>query len=76
MWKIQLTIANHFISSKDVDEERVMHSKSDNTKFMTRDDTNDLVDELFKLLLLRYQFGLKTSLRENNFIFYSVEVLY
>ena len=30
MWKIQLTIANNFISSKDVDEKRVMHSKSDN----------------------------------------------
>ena len=26
-WKIQLTIPFNFISSKDVDEERVMHSK-------------------------------------------------
>ena len=29
-WKIQLTIIISFISPKDVDEERVMHSKSDN----------------------------------------------
>ena len=29
-WKIQLTIANNFISSLDNDEECVMHSKSDN----------------------------------------------
>ena len=29
MWKIQITIANSFISSKDNDEERVMHLKSD-----------------------------------------------
>ena len=29
-WKIQLIIANNFISSLDNDEERVMHSKSDN----------------------------------------------
>ena len=30
-WKIQLTIAINFISSiDDIDEERVMHSKSDN----------------------------------------------
>ena len=29
-WKIQLTIANNFISSIDNDEEYVMHSKSDN----------------------------------------------
>ena len=75
-WKIQLTIATNFISSEDVDEERVMHSKSDNAKFMTNDDTNDLVDELFKLLLSRYQFGLETSIRGSNFIFYSVQVLY
>ena len=32
--KIQLTIAINFISSKDVDEERVMHSKSNNIEFM------------------------------------------
>ena len=31
MWKIQLTIANNFIFSIDNDEERIMHSKSDNT---------------------------------------------
>ena len=30
MWKTQLTIAINFISSKDTDKERVMHSKSDN----------------------------------------------
>ena len=28
-WKIQLTIAINFNSSKDTDEERAMHSKSD-----------------------------------------------
>ena len=28
-WKIQLAIANNFISSKDNDEEQLMHSKSD-----------------------------------------------
>ena len=29
-WKIQLTITNSFISSTDNDEERPMHSNSDN----------------------------------------------
>ena len=29
-WKIQLTIATNFISSKDAEEDRVMHSNSDN----------------------------------------------
>ena len=31
-WKIQLTIAINFISSKDNDEEHVMNSKSDRVK--------------------------------------------
>ena len=34
MWKTQITIANSFISSKDNDEERVMHSKSDKIEIM------------------------------------------
>ena len=33
-WKIQLAIANNFISSIDIDEERVMHSKSYNIEVM------------------------------------------
>ena len=37
MWKIQLTIANNFVSSIDDDEERVMHWKSDNLKIMISD---------------------------------------
>ena len=35
--KIQLTIANNFISSIDNDEERVIHSKSDNIEIMIDD---------------------------------------
>ena len=37
-----------------------MHSKNDNTKFTTYDNANDIVDELLKLLLPRYQIGLET----------------
>ena len=35
--KSQLTIAINFISSKDTDEERVMHSKSDNIEIIIHD---------------------------------------
>ena len=35
-WKIQLTIANNFISSIANDEEHVMHSKNDNTEIMMK----------------------------------------
>ena len=52
-WKIQLTIAINFISSKDVDEESVMHSKSDNKEFMPYDNANEVVNELFESLLSR-----------------------
>ena len=53
-WNVQLTVAINFISSKDVDEERVIHSNSDNTEFMTYDNENDVVDELFESLSSRY----------------------
>ena len=53
-WEIQLTIAINFISSKDVDEERVMNTKSDNKEFMTYDNAIDGVVELFETLLSRY----------------------
>ena len=62
-WKVQLTIAINFISSKDVDEEQVMHSKKDNIEFTTYDNANDIVDKLSESLFSRYQIGLETSMR-------------
>ena len=50
IWEVQLTIAINFIFSKDADEELVMHSKSNNTEFMTYDIADDIVDELFESL--------------------------
>ena len=75
-WKIQLTIANNFISSKDVDEERVMYSKSDNIKFMLYDNANDVVNEIFGSLISRYQIVLEISMRGSDFIFDSVQLMY
>ena len=43
-WKIQLTIAIYFISSKDNDEECVMHSNSD---IMINDTVDEAIKELF-----------------------------
>ena len=75
-WKIQLTIAVKFISSKNIDEERIMHSKSNNIKFMPYDNENEVVNELFESLLSRYQIGLETPIRVSNFIFDSVQLLH
>ena len=43
-WKIQLPIAINFISSKDTEEERVMHLNSDNIKFTSYIEVNEVVN--------------------------------
>ena len=50
-WKIQLTIATNFISSKDTEEEGVMYAINDNIKFTSYNDANDVVNKLFESLL-------------------------
>ena len=35
-WKIQSTMALNFISSKDSDETRIIHTKNDNIEIMTK----------------------------------------
>ena len=42
-WKIQLTIAINFMSSKDVDEQCVIHSKSENIEVMPYDDAYEVL---------------------------------
>ena len=55
-WKIYLTIAINFISSKeDSDETRIMHAKSDNIEIMMGNETDEIIEELFKSLLQRYK---------------------
>ena len=71
-WKSQITIAINFISSKDTEEERVMHSNSDNIKFTSYNDANEVVHELFESLCSRYQDNLETSMRGSDFFFDSV----
>ena len=73
-WKIQLSIAINFVSSNDVDEERVMHSESNNIEFMFCDNANEVVYELFESLLSRHQISLETSMRGRNFIFNLIQL--
>ena len=59
-WKIQLTAEINFTSLKpDSNEKRIMHTKSDNTEIMIGDDANDIIKELFKSFLQRYQESLQ-----------------
>ena len=73
---IQLAIGINFISSKDAEEEYVMHSRSDNIKCTSYNDSNEVVDELFESLRSRYQRNLETSMRGSNIISDSVQLMY
>ena len=53
-WKIQLTTAINFISTKDGEEEHVMHSSKGNKKFAPHSNSNNVIDEVFKSLRSRY----------------------
>ena len=66
-WKIQFKIAINFIFSKDAEEERVMHSTSDNITFTPDGDANDVIDELFESLRSSYQGNLETSMTGSDF---------
>ena len=76
-WKIQLTAQINFIFLKpDSDETCVMHTKSDNKEFMNGSDTDEIIKELFKSLLQRYQENLQEKMRGSDFAFDGVNFLY
>ena len=49
--KVQLTIPINLISSKDNDEEYIMHAKTNNIEIMIYDKVDEVVKELFEQLL-------------------------
>ena len=65
----------NFLSSKDLRETCAMQTKIDNIKIMMGSETNDIIEELFKSLL-KYQERLEESIREIEFVFDSVDLLY
>ena len=76
-WKIHLTMAISFISSKsDSHEIRTMHTKSDNIEIMTVSQTDEIIEDLFEYLLQRYNEGLEESMGGSEFIFDHVDALY
>ena len=75
-WKIQLTISINVMSFKENNEERVMHSKSNNLDFMIYNNADEVIQEYFESFLNRYQIGLETSIRVTDFVFDCVHLLY
>ena len=53
-----------------------MHAKSGNVEFMSYDNANDIVDELFESLHSRYQGNLETTMEGSDLVFDSVQLLY
>ena len=70
-WKIQLTIVIN-LSSKDAEEEHLRYLNSNNLKFTSFNDANEVVNELFESLSSKYQDNLETSMKGSDFIFESV----
>ena len=68
-WDIQLTIAINFVSYKDTEEEREMHSRSDNMKKMIYDKGDKVIEELFESFLSKCQISLETQMGGSDFIF-------
>ena len=60
----------------DSNETRIMHTKSDNEEIMVSSDTNDIIQELFKSFLQRYQEGLQEKMKGSDFEFDVVNLLY
>ena len=68
-WKIHLTMVINFFSSKDSEEIRTMHSKSDSIEILIGNETNESIEELFESLLQRYQKGLEEKMSDSEFGF-------
>ena len=75
-WKIQLTMAINFISSKDSDEARTIYTKGNNVETMIGSETDEIIEDLFESFLQKYQEGLEELMRGSEFAYDSVDALY
>ena len=69
-------MAINFISSKDSDEIRTMHTKSNNVEIMMGSETDEIIEELYESLLQLYQKKLEESMRGSGFVYDGVDALY
>ena len=69
-WKIQLSMEINFVCSKDSEKLKLVlcTQKCNNRDIFIVNETNDIIEELFKSLLQKYQEGLKESMRGSKFI--------
>ena len=62
------------MSSKDIDEECVIHSKNDNIEIMINDRADEVIEERFQSVFSRYEIGLETSMKK--VIIYLIGLIY
>ena len=74
--EIQLTMQINFISSKDSDVTFNIHTKCNNIEIIIGSQTNDIIEELRESLLQNYKKGLEESMRGNEFVRDSIDLLY
>ena len=74
-WKIQLKISVNFISSRDSDDTRTMHTSSDNVEIMIGNETDEVISQFFEYVLQRYQKDLEEMMKGSEFVFYTVDLL-
>ena len=73
-WKVQLIAEINFISLKPgSDETCIMHTRSDNIEIMIGD---DIIEELFKSFIQKYEKNLQNKMRGSDFEFDGVNFLY
>ena len=75
-WKIQITLAINFISSKDSDEVRTIRTKSNHVEAMIGSETNDIIKMLYESTFQRYQEGLKELMKGSDYIYDSIDSFY
>ena len=72
---MEIFIAVNYMSSRDNDEECMMHSERINIEIRINDKEDKVIEELFQPLLSRYQIGLETSIKGWDFILDCVNLL-
>ena len=76
-WKVQLIAEINFISLKPgSDETCIMHTRSDNIEIMIGKDNDEVIEDLFKSFLQKYEENLQNKMRGSDFEFDDVNFLY
>ena len=73
--KIQISMRVNFISSKDTEENRTIQVLSDNEDIMWGNETDNIIEELFKFFLDNYQKEEHIMRGRSDFVFESMKLI-